>query len=632
MRTPFAIGILMLAALLAACSGTTYESGSADDGTTHVTIALGRSGAQAASGELSALAVPSNIALINCTISGADFDTIELSIPIVGGVATSGAVDVPNGTARKFLVTARTQTGEVLYGGSDKADLTGEAVSLTVLMQAVLPLTGTIMTDTGWKSAAASATGWSDTTYNDLGWTAAAATESCLDLTSAWVGTTGGSLIWLPTATDTAEGYFRKSFYLLDKPTIATAVIVAFNDYELYVNGALVGSNADGMADYPAEVYDIAPLLTTEVNTVAIKVTGGEAGCEGLFFALRFDDAAALKPVPVEGRWALTSIGNDSSSPYVDFGTMTFYADGTGAFDGIIKDSSPPRSDIGSFGYTFVDNGDGSYSLTFDPAGAPNTLRVFVADGGAIAFVDNSSRPATEPELIYLVRMDPTRLYGNEDLSGEYYVSGFDMESDGDASAMAGIAVTDGAGSSVLNSTINSNGSIFLMSEPGTYTTSIDGSVNFGEGARGLVGGSGTMGMRSSIYLPTDFDTYFLMKRGDRTYATSDLAGTWVYTTFVGDLGVKTFTTYGVASCDTQGLCRILSTNSPGSPTILGRFSVKSSGAMGESVYPGIPYAMALGNDGNTFAGTLSFDSSFPNHLETILGVRCDACGTVTFP
>jgi putative heme-binding domain-containing protein len=72
--------------------------------------------------------------------------------------------------------------------------------------------------------------------------------------------------------------YFRKTF-TLGKVEMAQVHVVCDNQYELYINGKLVGRGADWRK---MDVHDVTKLLTPGPNVIAIKGTNTDAGAAGL--------------------------------------------------------------------------------------------------------------------------------------------------------------------------------------------------------------------------------------------------------------------------------------------------------------------------------------------------------------
>lgn len=81
-----------------------------------------------------AAAVPSNVASVRVTISAADMTTITRSMNVAGLDTVTMTIEVPNGSARNFLVEGLTGGGATAYQGQASADLTGTPVDLTITL------------------------------------------------------------------------------------------------------------------------------------------------------------------------------------------------------------------------------------------------------------------------------------------------------------------------------------------------------------------------------------------------------------------------------------------------------------------------------------------------------------------
>jgi len=82
--------------------------------------------------------------------------------------------------------------------------------------------------------------------------------------------------------------FFRKSFELEGRPSAGIALVTADNNFEFYVNGTLVGSDANpaGTGWNVVEWYEIGHLLQAGKNVLAVKgVNWGQWG--GLTVAVR---------------------------------------------------------------------------------------------------------------------------------------------------------------------------------------------------------------------------------------------------------------------------------------------------------------------------------------------------------
>jgi putative heme-binding domain-containing protein len=92
----------------------------------------------------------------------------------------------------------------------------------------------------------------------------------------------GANWIWSPAypkdEVPVGDCYFRKTFQV-NNAEIAQVHVACDNQYELHVNGRLVGSGNDWRK---MDVHDVQKLLTRGTNVVAIKATNSDAGPAGL--------------------------------------------------------------------------------------------------------------------------------------------------------------------------------------------------------------------------------------------------------------------------------------------------------------------------------------------------------------
>jgi len=141
-----------------------------------------------------------------------------------------------------------------------------------------------INTDWSWKAYSAislNSTDWTEVNYDDTFWWdvdaphrhKVAPTEiQNMENTKAqwiWSASSGGDDVFV---------YFRKTFYLTNKPTSALLRITADDDYWLYVNGVFVGSDSFYFGNASeghwkiAERYDVTQLLNEGKNVIAVRV------------------------------------------------------------------------------------------------------------------------------------------------------------------------------------------------------------------------------------------------------------------------------------------------------------------------------------------------------------------------
>ncbi len=82
-------------------------------------------------------AIPASIANIRLTVSASDMTSMISTIPVAGLPDVTITIEVPNGLARTFLVEGLDATGSVVYSGQATTDLSGEPVTLAIIMSAI---------------------------------------------------------------------------------------------------------------------------------------------------------------------------------------------------------------------------------------------------------------------------------------------------------------------------------------------------------------------------------------------------------------------------------------------------------------------------------------------------------------
>jgi len=99
---------------------------------------------------------------------------------------------------------------------------------------------------------------------------------------AAFLKLIGANWIWSPAYqkdnVPVGDCYFRKTFQI-NQAEFGQVHIACDNQYELYVNGRLVGTGADWRR---MDVHDVQKLLVRGTNVVAIKATNTDAGPAGL--------------------------------------------------------------------------------------------------------------------------------------------------------------------------------------------------------------------------------------------------------------------------------------------------------------------------------------------------------------
>ena len=127
------------------------------------------------------------------------------------------------------------------------------------------------------------------------------------------------SWIWAARQDDACQ--IRKVFPLEEKPSQACILISADNGYELYVNGARVGSDVGIGPDVwqSVEKYDITSRLAKGRNIIGIRGTD-LGGTRGVVAAIRLDfkDSKPLETA-TDGSWRVTRDGNGIDYSHPEF-------------------------------------------------------------------------------------------------------------------------------------------------------------------------------------------------------------------------------------------------------------------------------------------------------------------------
>ena len=145
-----------------------------------------------------------------------------------------------------------------------------------------------INSDSTWKVNQNSVSGWETVAFNDSGWLSPQVigappmspwgTIPGMNPTGAkWIWTREGTNAWVTPDISNVDRYFRKEFVIPGNPTAGNVRITVDNEYVIYVNGVLIGSNNDW---YAAETYDIRSNLHQGKNLIAVcgKDWGGPEG------------------------------------------------------------------------------------------------------------------------------------------------------------------------------------------------------------------------------------------------------------------------------------------------------------------------------------------------------------------
>ena len=127
-------GLVAVSLTAISCGGGGGGGGGSASGSTPVTIRVGE--AQPAAGRVAARTIPSLISTIKFKVSAAGMDTIEKTVSVTGDVVEE-TLAVPSGSQRLFDIFAYDSAGTLRYQGSTYADLSGNAVTLSIAMVVV---------------------------------------------------------------------------------------------------------------------------------------------------------------------------------------------------------------------------------------------------------------------------------------------------------------------------------------------------------------------------------------------------------------------------------------------------------------------------------------------------------------
>lgn len=320
-----------------------------------------------------------------------------------------------------------------------------------------------------------------------------------------------------------------------------------------------------------------------------------------------------------------------------------------------------------SFTYAAAANADGSMNMaitmTVNSLPVTDTVRIVISDDGSMAVVDGTANDYQQ-KLMVLYRIDATKTYSVGDVSGEYYNVGFERNTEymddppngnGAFMAISGIHSFDGSGyynyfgkaNSLTFSGTNTIWDDAGLSSPQSYAVAADGGMSVGGGAfQGWFAGSGLVGGGGGTFVEgvNNQAAYFFMKKGDRAYATADLAGRWAIVSLgqdsnASDLASQGFySSIGTMICDTAGHCsiKVKDRNSSVTATTVTTdsltFTVAADGSFGASLGGQSPaYAGAIGNNGNTVLMNPSLrypvEISDPWNREIMIAIRAKNIG-----
>jgi hypothetical protein len=345
------------------------------------------------------------------------------------------------------------------------------------------------------------------------------------------------------------------------------------------------------------------------------------------------------------GTWGYVRLHHENTGEWsTKSGKITFNIDGSGLDAYQYSDSMGTGTLNEIFTFTTTPNQDGSLTVNYTMAGGfKKTRRYIISDDAQMMVMDGTDEQERQRMRIF-IRMDPSKTYTNANLQGEAYGIGYAYDMDKTLwpvqyVAWSGIKSFDGTGNCPFEITSNNEGTIMTGNFQDTYTLSSDGSIVFNNTKfTGYIGANDNLRIFSHVTSNNFWDILFGMKKGDRTYSTSDLAGTWVVVGFGrNSIAGKQFSQIAFWTCNSSGECALSIKRLIGSNIVYVStnfsFSVLPDGSFGASLETGIPsYAAAIGNDGNTIIINRSFhQSSLQDGIMLVLtGVRCSNCLNVT--
>ena len=113
----------------------------------------------------------------------------------------------------------------------------------------------------------------------------------------------------------------RKTFDLPARPTAASILITADNNYELYINGAAVGSDAGSGSEVwrSVERYDIKARLTQGRNVIGIRGTD-LGGNHGVVAAIRIEISGQTpREIVTDASWHVASKADPADYSHPEF-------------------------------------------------------------------------------------------------------------------------------------------------------------------------------------------------------------------------------------------------------------------------------------------------------------------------
>jgi hypothetical protein len=290
--------------------------------------------------------------------------------------------------------------------------------------------------------------------------------------------------------------------------------------------------------------------------------------------------------------------------------------------------------------YTATANADGSITLIRNPGADQDVMRFVVSDDGSMAFGDGTATGPYEQMFIIAVRLDTVHTYGASDVSGNYYSAGYEHDALGGQKGyyrlQSYLSAMNGLGSFIQTGKLNGDGALMdIGSVSGTYTVDASGKILMNGRITGYAG-NGKVAIFSNPGLAggvtDDWASYIALKKADKTYSTSDIAGRWALVSFEDNTGTLFYSKIGTANCNTSGNCTIAQKlkSSDGSITyddVSANITLASDGSFNEFYLTNAdPHLSgAIGNNGNT----MMVLNTNGNQRNLTMLIKCASCSNL---
>lgn len=269
---------------------------------------------------------------------------------------------------------------------------------------------------------------------------------------------------------------------------------------------------------------------------------------------------------PYVGKWGYTVLGHGGSwyKWKTEAGTITFNSDWTPTTPGTVTSTYMESADTcpsanyckssDTQNHTYTINADGTATLD-------GVVKFVISDNKKVIIGDGTSFPEGQM-LMVAVKMDPTHPYTLSDVTGDYYMGGYEYDATGGNKGyyrVHSLISTMNNGIVVMNGTINGDGAIIPVSnKQGSCSINTDGSMLLNGAITGYAG-DGSLAVFSNPRGGTnnDFASYIALKKADRQYSTADLQGTWVMAAFGDDRKTLFSSEFGTITCDGAGNCSV---------------------------------------------------------------------------